>query len=121
MTEKEIQIIPRYRTDNGKYLYSFRCFNITNEDVALGLRHIKEKVRKEFKQLAKRYHPDTFNSCSSKETRPIIVAYTFKKLLRMRNRMLKLKTMPITMDNLEVVLDINKGYKSTRDVVLPWE
>ena len=37
----------------------------------------------------------------------------------MRNRILNMKVMPMTLDNLEAVLDISKGYKSSLDYELP--
>ena len=104
---KEIQIAPRNK-DNGKHLYAFSCFNITNEDIALGLRHIKMKVHFEFKKLAKRYHPDSNYYQSPR-------AAKFKELIRLRKRILGLRTMPISMDTIEVILDIGKGYKITED------
>ena len=112
MVAKDIKIIPR-GVGNGNYRWDCKRFNITEADISLGLRHIKAKVRSEFRRLAKKYHPDT-NSRGPKATQ-------FKRLCRARERVLGLQTMLITMDNLETVLDITKGYKSTRECVLPWE
>ena len=157
MAEKSLQIIPR-KSDNDKHLYAFSCFNITKKDIGLGLRHIKAKVRHEFKQLARYCHPDTYEQYRNNQGKnqiikkllktsivsqreiakivdttqatvcrintrntKVVKAYKFKELVRMRNRILNFKTMPITMDNLETVLDIRKGYKSTHDIILPWD
>ena len=101
---------------------TFSHFNITEQDIALGLRHVKAKVNKEFRQLAKRYHPDTGNGNKTKcwGGSKITKGYDFKRLNKLRKQILGLEIMPITMDNLEAVLDITKGYKSSYDVELPF-
>lgn len=175
MDQKDIEIskqinINQRTTDIHTQKYLYKCFGITKDDEALGLRHVKAKVNKEFKKVAKRYHPDTGNNYlrgnqkltvkqralvrqELKAGTPhrriaalvgvsqtaitnynkainsgleiyrlqITAASKFKQLLRMRDRFAKLQIMPITNDNLEAILDITKGYKSTRDYVLPWD
>ena len=90
---------------------AFKYFNITDKDLDMGLRHLKAKVRREFTRLAKRYHPDTGEVH--------VTGWSFKLLHRWRDKILSLKIMPVTLDNLETILDIQKGYKSTDDYDLP--
>jgi len=113
MNNKDIAIKPNIAIPNNGRPFIFKSFNITDVDIALGLRHIKAKVRYKFRHLAKRYHPDT-NRHSPK-------AAKFKELDNVRKRILGLKIMPLTLDNLEIVLDIAKGYISTHDIILPWD
>ena len=96
----------------GGYAVAFKYFNITDSDLDMGLRHVKAKVKREFNKLAKRYHPDTAE-------RSIVNGWSFQLLHRWRDKILNLKIMPLTLDNIESILDIQRGYKSTRDYDLP--
>ena len=89
-----------------------KYFDITDADINLGLRHVKAIVKKQYRKLAKKYHPDT-NGYKK--------ATYFKELQDLHKRVAALQIMPLTIDNLETVLDLTKGYKSTHDVILPWE
>lgn len=104
-------IIKKNRQRRGRSAFSY--FSINDEDIDLGLRHIKAKVRIEFRRLAKRYHPDTRQDKTSDTE--------FKHLCRLRESILTRQVMPITIDNMEAVLDIEKGYKSSNEVELPLE
>ena len=95
-------------------------FDITDKDMALGLRYVKSKVRMQFKYLAKKYHPDTNQGLGGWGGSKAKGA-TFNKLKQTRDKILGLKIMPVTWYNVESVLEITKGYKSTTDTVLPWE
>ena len=112
MDTKEIQMSLQ-TPDNKKYLWAFKSFGITDQDAALGLRYIKSKVRSEFKKLAKRYHPDMNSHCHQ--------AGKFKELNRLRVRVLDMQIMPVTVDNLEIIYEITKGYQSTREYDMPFE
>jgi len=91
---------------------AFKYFNITDKDLDMGLRHVKAKVKREFNKLAKKYNPDTAE-------RSIVNGWSFQLLHRWRDKILNLKIMPLTLDNIESILDIQRGYKSTRDYDLP--
>lgn len=112
-TEEIVKKQIRYLEDNGRNR-TFYQFGITDKDIGLGLRHVKAKVRYVFKKLAKQHHPDT-------SKRNLKCALTFKDLIKSRDRILAMTIMPITLDNLEIILDIKKGYKSTIDMFLPWD
>ena len=92
---------------------AFKYFNITDSDLDMGLRHVKAKVKREFNRLAKKYHPDTGEIH--------VTGWSFQLLHRWRDKILNLQVMPLTLDNIETIMDINKGYKSTYDTELPWE
>ncbi len=96
-------------------------FNITDEDMALGIRHVKAVIRKQYRQLAKLYHPDTTIKNKIGKRRGKVNGCTFRDITRIKKYVESLDTIPITLDNLEAVLEVNKGYVSTRDVYLPWE
>lgn len=104
---------------NAHY-YAFKLFDITNEDIRLGLRQIKIKVDKRFRELVKQYHPDIANNID-KPGPKIKDAWQFKQLSKARKRILNLKVMPVTIDNMEAVYEITKGYKGTSDYELPFE
>jgi len=101
-----------------------RLYGITEEDKKKGLRHLKCLVRKKFRELAKLYHPDSNISPGSRNGwagKRELVGAAFNELKRTRDHICGLKVMPVTLDNLESVLEVTKGYKSTDDVWLPWE
>lgn len=109
--EKELRATLR-TPDNNKFSWAFKSFGIDDQDIALGLRHVKAKVRSEFKSLAKQYHPDTNCRC--------VRARKFMELNRLRKKVQAMQVMPISVDNLEIVLEITKGYKSTNEYELPF-
>ena len=95
---------------NGNFS-KFKTFGLTDGDFELGLRHLKAEVKKRYRVLIKKCHPDKSNQNGE----------YFQILTTMYNRIIGLTVMPLTIDNLETVLEIDKGYLSTYDVVLPWE
>ena len=109
---KELKITSQM-PNNNKHLWAFKSFGITEGDIALGLRYVKSRVRSEFKQLAKQYHPDTNHHCPR--------ARKFMELNRLRKKVLDMQTMPISIDNLEAILEITKGYVSSHEYELPFE
>ena len=127
MAEKSTQIskqqAPRCVNNGGSCAYALKFFNVTDHDIDMGLRHVKSKVKREFNRLAKRYHPDTRNGNKEKcwGGSKITKGTDFKRLNKLRKKIMKLQFMPLTIDNVETVLDIGKGYKSSRDVELPWD
>jgi len=106
--------------EDGRALFT-KKFNITEADIALGLRHIKALVRHQYRELAKRYHPDSTIKNKVGKRRGKLNGSTFRDTTRIKKQVSELTIMPITLDNLEAILEINKGYISTRDVFLPWE
>ena len=106
--------------EDGRALFT-KKFNITEADIALGLRHVKALVKHQYRELAKRYHPDTTIKNTRRRKRGKVNGRTFRDTTRIKKQVSELTIMPITLDNLETVLEINKGYVSTRDVFLPWE
>jgi len=106
--------------EDGRALFT-KKFNITEADIALGLRHVKALVKHQYRELAKRYHPDTTIKNTRGRKRGKVNGHTFRDTTRIKKQVSELTIMPITLDNLETVLEINKGYVSTRDVFLPWE
>ena len=100
-----------------------RLYGITEEDKKKGLRHLKWLVKKKFRELAKLYHPDSTIPRSSNgwAGKRELVGAAFNELKRTRDHICSLKVMPVTLDNLESILEVTKGYKSTDDVWLPWE
>lgn len=90
---------------------AIRTFDLKDDDFRHGLKYLKQRVKQTYRLLAKKYHPDK-NSGNKTSFLQVTKAY---------HRFLNMQYMPVTIENLEIVLDIQKGYKSTHDIILPWE
>jgi len=86
-----------------------------------GLREIKRKTKTKFRELMCRYHPDTRKPWhkNGKRTwvklsngRSIHISYWIKRY----REVMGLKYLPTTLFNFEKTLEIQKGFKSTKDV-----
>ena len=117
---KPIEIL---KTDKGgKPTKINRFYDITDDDMALGLRYLKSKVNQQYKKLVFRWHPDT----GLKSYRPIgrnyINGWTFNQIKKVHDMINSLTIMPLTLDNMESVLELSVG-KTTSNYPLPshWE
>lgn len=89
---------------------------ITEDDINQGLVDLKRIAKTKYRKRVKISHPDMpyIGGVPSK-------GRSFNRQLDAYNRIKALKCVPITMENMDAVLEINKGYVSTSDVELPWE
>ena len=95
------------------------AYKLTDKDMT-NLPNLKKKVSRKFKELAKLYHPDSSIKNAYNKKRKL-KGCTFNQIKRVRDYIMGLEIVPITIDNVENVLRLTKGYKSTEDVFLPWE
>ena len=99
-------------------LASLHFFGMDESDITKGLVYLKNKVKHEFRKYAMRFHPDR-NIILIKGREKSRTGFTFKKALKHYRRLMKMKTVPITIDNANAVLNITKGYLSTNDIEIP--
>lgn len=94
---------------NFQTIYKSKYFPITPDDVKYGLTYYKRRCRKEFRRRMKRLHPDGNNLIhynKGSKCRTIVQSY---------RRVQSLTVFPCTLENINRVLEIGKGYKTTVD------
>ena len=110
--DKDTKIIKAIdRLHNGHYYCEFKALCLSVDDFDFGLAYLKKRAKEQYRKLAKKYHPDNNHS----------KGHSFMQLTACYKRIMQLSIMPLCIRNFETVLEITKGYKSTEDVVLPWE
>lgn len=88
--------------------YGLQQFGI-NEDDITDFASYKRLLKSNYKQLAKKYHPDT-------SPRHAYNCDRFKILSKAYKKMSERTVIPITVKNINEVMELTKGYKSLDDV-----
>jgi len=109
-TSKHVQpldLISREDADNESWLF------------------VKAKAKHNYRKLAKQYHPDHLRH-NPRVNRSLAghkgkrkFGYSFRELARVYKKLMALRAMPLTANNMISVLEVTKGYKSNNDTELP--
>jgi len=94
-----------------------KLFGITEDDInRLGLQGIKKKAKRAYRRWAFKIHPDA----GGKPRYPWNVGepVTITKAKKWRDYIQNLKALPMTSENMDAILEITKGFKTTADIDL---
>jgi len=113
----------------GSLKLAYRLFDL---DGCGTLREIKEKTRKKFREMVFEVHPDVapvikWGEYCGKKKKTIMVrcpnsiwyrSIHFHQIKQLHDKIQSLKYVPMTHENCNEVLELQKGFKTTKDIDL---
>lgn len=97
---------------------ALKFYQINEHDLDKGLSHLKSVVKHRFREIAPRIHPDTYMNYKPAGYKGSwqCTGNTINLALRYFRLIQSLEYMPMTWDNMEVLLELQKGYKTVGDM-----
>lgn len=88
-------------------------FKIDLEDLEKGLPYFRQTIRQIYRKWVKRLHPD--RRYAKRPGGHLINGSGFIRLTKDFEYLMGLKTIPLTYGNINAILQMTKGYKTTED------